>query len=113
MSWKSAKIDGSKPGAAAGAAGDAGVTEAVVASALVVVGEHGVGLGRFLEFVLGRLVAGIPIGMVLKRELAVRALDLRIGGRLADAENFVVVAPAHDAFATLTRAGRSNRSRSL
>ena len=63
MSWKSVKTDGSNP-RARGAA-DAGMAEAVVARALVVVAEHGVGLGRFLELLFRGLVARIAIGMVL------------------------------------------------
>ena len=84
------------------AAADAGVAEAIVAGALVGVGEHRVGLGRFLELLLGRLVARVAIGVVLQRQLAVGALDLLIASRVAgDAEDLVVVALAHDALATL------------
>ncbi len=61
--------------AARGRAAETGVTEAVVHVALVGVGEDRVGLGRFLELLFGCLVAGIAIGMVLQRQLAVRALD--------------------------------------
>src|SRR3982750_2060148 len=43
------------------------VTEAVVASALLGVAEDFVGLGSFLEPVLGRLVAGVLVGVVLNR----------------------------------------------
>jgi hypothetical protein len=58
----------------------AGVTEAIVGRALVAVGEDGVGLGRFLELLLGGVVAGIAIGVVLERQLAVGALDLPVRG---------------------------------
>ncbi len=85
------------------------MTEAVVEAALLRVAQDGVRLGRFLEALLGRLVAGIAIRVVLHRELAIRALQLALGGRPRDAEHFVVVALAH-ALATFTIAGRSRRS---
>ena len=86
----------------------AGVAEPVVARALFGVAEHGVGLGRFLEAFLGLLVAGIAIGVVLQRQLAIGALDVLLVRAPFDAEDFVVVAAAH-ALATLTMAGRSSR----
>ena len=86
------------------------MAEAIVARALVGVGQHRVGLGRFLELLLGGLVAGIAVGVVLQRELAIGALDVLIAGVARDAEDRVVVALAHDAFATRTSAGRSSRS---
>ena len=95
------------------AAADAGVAEAIVAGALVAVAEDRVGLGRFLELLFGRLVALVAIGVELQRELAIRALDLLIGGGAGDLEDLVVIALAHDAFATFTSAGRSRRSPSL
>ena len=94
MSEKSAKIVGSKPGPRRRAA-DAGVAEAVVEAALLAIGEDRVGLGRFLELLFGLVVAGIAIGVVLQRELAVRALDLLIGRLALDAEDLVVVTLAH------------------
>ena len=112
MSWKSAKMVGSTP-PAAGRAGHAGVPEAIVARALVAVGEHRVGLGRFLEPLLGGLVARVAIRVVLERQLAVGALDVLIAGGARDAEHVVEVALAHDALATLTSAGRSRRSPSM
>ena len=67
---------------AAGAAArrDRGMAEAIVARALVGVGEHGVRLGRFLELLLGGLVARVAIGMVLERQLAIGALDVLVAG---------------------------------
>ena len=52
------------------------MAEAVVEVPLVGVGEHRVRLGRLLELFLGGVVAGIAVGVVLQRQLAVRALDL-------------------------------------
>ena len=95
------------------AAADAGVTEAVVARALVAVAEDGVGLGRFLEFLFGASCRPVAIRVELQRELAIRALDFLIGGGAGDLEDLVVVALAHDALATFTSAGRSSRSPSL
>ena len=51
------------------------VTEAVVPGALLPVAEDFVGLGSFLEPVLGGLVAGVLVGVVLNRELAEGALQ--------------------------------------
>src|SRR5262245_15166642 len=89
-----------------------GMPEAVVDMPFVGGGEHGIGFGRFLELLFGDLVAGIAIGMVLERELAIRALDFLVGGRPRNAEYLVVVAFAH-AFATLTIAGRRRRFPSM
>src|SRR2546430_9042077 len=58
-------------------AGDARVAEAVVARALLRVGEDGVGLRRLLELLLGLVVAGVLVRVVADCELAVSALDLR------------------------------------
>ena len=63
----------------AGAAAEPGMAEAVVHAPLVGVGQDGVRLGRFLELVFGFLVAGIAVGVILQRQLAVRALDLLVG----------------------------------
>ena len=90
--------------------------EAIVLRALVGIGEHGVGLARLLEAVLGLLVAGIAIGVVLHGELAIRLLELRVAGRARDAEDLVVVAghayaaSSSGATATATWAARSTRS---
>src|SRR5258707_448827 len=54
---------GIEAGAAAGpGARHAGVAKAVVARALLRVAQHGISLRRFLEAVLGGLIAGIPVG---------------------------------------------------
>ena len=108
----SVKTDGSKPAPPPAAELDAGVAEAVVEAALLGVGEDGVRLGRFLELLLGGLVARIAVRVVLHRQLAVRALDFDFGRRARDPEDLVVVALAH-AFATFTIAGRSSRSPSM
>src|SRR5690606_34849083 len=66
-------------------------TEGVVATALVRVGQHLVGVGDLLEAGLG---LGIPVSGVrvqLARELAKGALDLVRGGVAGHAEQLVVV----------------------
>src|SRR5262249_38287322 len=63
----------------------------VVATALLGVGEHLVGLVDLLEARLGLAVAGVDVGMVLARELAVGGLDLLAARGLRDAERLVVV----------------------
>src|ERR1700681_171369 len=88
---------------------DAGMTEPVVQAALLGVGEDRVRFRRFLEFLLGRVVAWIAIGMVLHRLLAVGALDLGVAGTARHAEDLVVIPLAHG-LATFAIAGRSNRS---
>jgi hypothetical protein len=65
--------------AAGGGAAQAGVAEAVVHVTLIRIRENRVRLRGFLEFVFRFLAAGIAVGMVLERELAVRALDLLLG----------------------------------
>jgi hypothetical protein len=87
-----------------------GVPEAIVHVPLVAVGEHGIRLGRFLEALFRRLVPGVPVGMELQRQFAVRALDLLFGRRALDLEHFVIIAFAHGRLATFTMAGRSSRS---
>ena len=77
---------------AARAAGNSGVTEAVVARALLGIGENRVGFAAFLEALLGRRIVGIAVGMVLQSELAIGALDFLVVGRAADAQHFVVIA---------------------
>jgi hypothetical protein len=85
------------------------VAEPVIGGALVGIGKHGIGLGRFLELLLRIRVAGVAVRMVPERELAVRALDLLISCAAPDAQDLVVIALAH-ALATLTSAGLRSRS---
>ena len=102
---------------------------AVVARSLVLVGQHGVGERQLLEPLLGRLVAGVPVGVPPERELAVRRLDLDVARVARHAEQLVVLA-GQGGYApsgggdlddldddlgpgpvdTETRAGRSSRS---
>ena len=100
------------PPAAAGAAaegvaaGEHGAA-AVVLLALVRIAEHVVGLGDRLEALLGPLI-GVRVRVVLARELAVRLLDVLLGGLLVDPERLVVILGLRHRYpATTTRAGRS------
>src|SRR5207247_8701594 len=96
-------------GAAARGSADARMSEAVVQAALLRVREDRVRLGRFLEFLFGEIVPRIAIRVKFHRQPAIRALDVRVGGRPLNFEDLVVVPLAH-AFATFTIAGRSSRS---
>src|SRR5262245_51093839 len=71
------------------------MAEAVIGRALVAVFEDVVSLVDLLELMLGRLVAGIAVGMVLLGELAVRAFDVLDRGLTRNAKDFVIAALAH------------------
>ena len=86
------------------------MAEAVVHLPLFRIGNDRVRFGGFFEFLFSGVVAGVAIRVIFQRQLAVGAFHFRIGRAALDAENFVVVALAHDAFATFTMAGRSRRS---
>ena len=91
--------------------------EAVVVLPLLLVGEDVVRGLHLLEALLRGLVAGVRVGVVLARELAVRLLDLVLRSALLDAERVVQGAQisllSYEAAATITRAGRTTRSPSL
>lgn len=63
----------------------------VVLLALLRVVEHVVGLGGLLEFLLGRRVARVAVGVILDGELAVGLLDVGLRGVLGEAQYLVVV----------------------
>jgi hypothetical protein len=68
------------------------MAEAVVASALVLIGQDSIGFAAFLELFFRIWIVGIAIRMELHRKFPVRALDLNIGGRAGHTEDFVVIA---------------------
>src|SRR5260221_6154038 len=72
------------------------MTIRVVALALVAVPQHAVGLGRFLEALLGVLVPRVAIGVVLEGEPAVRRLDLGCRGPAGHAQHLVAVPLGRD-----------------
>src|SRR5262245_13182033 len=65
---------------------------AIVAGPLVGVAEHVVRLRRFLEFLFGRVVADIAVGMELRRQLSVRLSARSAVGAALDLQDLVVVA---------------------
>ena len=102
--------------AGAGRALDARVAVPIVGGALVTVRENRVRLGALLEAFFRFVIARVAVGVVLQRELAIRALGLAIGGGSFDGENLVVVALVPglaQPFATFTIAGRSSLSPSM
>ena len=70
---------------------DAGESELVVRLSFLRIGDDVVGLGSFLETLLGGVVARVLVGMVADRELAVCLLYIIQRGALVDAKYFVVV----------------------
>jgi hypothetical protein len=72
-------------------AGCASVAVTVVAGPLLLVGEHAVRFRRLLELLLGIGIAGVLVGVVLHRELAVGLLDVVHRRATLHAEDFVVI----------------------
>src|SRR5207245_804235 len=88
-----APVKGSPAGSAAGeAAGGAGKAKAVVLGTFALVAEDVIGVLHLLEARLGLLVAGVAVGVVLPRQLAVRLLDFVFAGVPFDAQCFVIIA---------------------
>ena len=48
----------------------------VIKLPLLGVGKYLIGLGRFLELILGFFIARIPVRMVLERAFSIRLFDL-------------------------------------
>ena len=71
------------------------MAEAIVGGPLLAVGKHLVGLVHLLETHLGRLVAGIAVGMELHRALPERGLEFDLGAGLRDAQRLVIIALGH------------------
>jgi hypothetical protein len=65
---------GIKPGTGGRRAADAGVAESVVSCALVSVSQDSIGFADFLELLLSIRIVGIPVGVILERELAIGGL---------------------------------------
>ena len=60
--------------------------------ALVLVAQHVIGRGQFLETLLGFLVAGMGVGMVLLGQAAEGLFDLGLRGALGHAQSLVGIA---------------------
>src|SRR5690606_14574158 len=73
------------------AAGGPEPANLVVLLALLGVADHVVGGGHLLEALLGGPVARVVVRVVAARQLAIRALDVLLGGGLAHPEDPVVV----------------------
>src|SRR3989442_6407357 len=74
------------------------MAEGVVATALVLVAQRGVGFVDLFEFLLGGLLlllAGLGVGMVLPCEPSVGFLNLLLAGVPVDAEDLVIVSFHH------------------
>jgi len=67
----------------------------VIDLALLVVGQHLIGLGGFLEFFLGGLIAGIFVRMILDSEFPVSFLYFILGRGFGHAQNFVIISFSH------------------
>ena len=70
----------------------AGMAVLVIAAALVVVGQHFVGLAHFLELGFCLRIVGVPVRMVLHGLLAVGPLYLISAGALFHAQHFIKIA---------------------
>src|SRR6056297_1619144 len=68
----------------------AGVTVLVITRPLVLIAQDLVGLGGLFEFFDGVFVIPIAVGMVLDRQLTIRAIDLLLRRRPFDAKDFVI-----------------------
>ena len=70
----------------------AGVAVLIVELALLGIGEDLVGLGQLLEALLGRVVAGVAVGMALHRQPTVSLLDFGAFAAALEAQNLVIIA---------------------
>jgi hypothetical protein len=66
--------------------------EAVVGGAFVGIRQNGVGFATLFEFFFRVGIIGIAIGVELKRQLAVGALDFLLTGPAGNPEDLVVIA---------------------
>src|SRR5690606_12929476 len=68
-----------------------GMTEAIIGCALLRILEAFISLVDFLEFGFAFGIPRIPVGMILHRKLAERALEFLLVRSLLNAESFVVI----------------------
>ena len=80
---------------AAHAAFERGMAELVVGRALLGVLQGLVGLVDLLEFLFGRLVAGVAVGVEFLGELAIGGLQVLLAGAARHAQCLVVIALGH------------------
>ena len=81
------------------------MAELIIALTLLRIVQNIIGLGRLLEFLLGRLVPRIAIRVILHRQLAIGGLNLVRRRRLADTKHLVVISLLCH-FVSLSRRGR-------
>jgi hypothetical protein len=72
-----AQVDRGRP---ATSAIDPRMAKLIVSGSLVGVGQYRIGFTALFEFLFRIRIIGVPVGMKLKSQLAVGALDLLIGG---------------------------------
>jgi hypothetical protein len=82
---------GIESGALRSCAAESGVAIAIVNRSLFGVGQDRVSFADFFEPLLRVRIIRIAVGVVLQRELAVRALEFDLSDRAGDAQNLVVV----------------------
>ena len=72
------------------------MAETVIGRAIVVIAQHLIGLGDFLEFMLGLGITRIAIRVILHRQLAIGFFEIFGVTVFRHAEKLVVVSFAHD-----------------
>lgn len=85
------EVRGVKATEATLSAANSGMAELVVARALIAVAQDGVSFATLLELLLRIRIIGIAVRVILHRELAIRTLDLDLGGCARDTEDLVIV----------------------
>ena len=87
-----------------------GKAELVVGLALLIISKHLVGLGSFLELLLGLGVSGIPVGMVFDSQLSVSFLNVFFGGRFLYPQNLIVISLGCHYFLSSSTTSKSTSS---
>jgi len=64
----------------------------VVGGTLLLIAQDSVGLAALFKALLGLVIARIAIRVILQRQFAIGALDLRVARAAGNAEYFVVIA---------------------
>jgi hypothetical protein len=82
---------GIETGGSRGGAAYASVPETVIQSALFLISQDRVRFAALFEPLFSVRVIGIPVGMVLQRELAIRALYFDVGSGTAYAQDLVII----------------------
>src|SRR5690606_23800232 len=91
----------------AGVAGDAGMAEAVVGSALVGLREDLVSLFDFLELRFGVGVARVAVRVIFHGQAPVRLFEIGLSCVSADTQDFVVIAFRHSDLSLATPAAHA------